>query len=110
MLTAANRNARYCYKRALAARERALETKRPEDRIFYFEAEARWLRLAESYEFSSRTEQFMASRPTSPQRPSCPACAVPMPLAEVQTLRGAVNYRYECTDCSHSMHITVCDD
>jgi|SRR5215813_13193585 len=109
MLKVANRNAKYCYKRALAARERALETKQPDDRIFYFEAEARWLKLAESYEFSLRTEQFIASHPASPQRPSCPACAVVMPLAEVQTLRGAVNYRYECTDCGHNMHITVCD-
>jgi hypothetical protein len=41
MLKAANRDARYCYTKVLAARERGLETKNPENRVFYFEAEAR---------------------------------------------------------------------
>lgn len=109
MLKAANRNARFCYTKAFAARERALVTKNPEDRIFYFEAEARWLRLAESYEISARTDQFIASRPT-PQRPSCPACAVAMPLAEVQVFRGGVEYRYECKACGYRMDVTRCDD
>jgi len=99
MLKAANSNAGYCYKKALAARERALETKSPEDRIFYFEAEARWLRLAESYEFSRRAKQFITNHPISQQRPLCPACAVAMPLAEVQVVRGAVDYRYQCKGC-----------
>jgi hypothetical protein len=109
VLKATKPDVRYCYKQALAARARALETKYPEDRLFYFEAEARWLKLAESYEFSSRTKQFIASHPTSPRRPSCPACAVVMRLAEVQTISGAVDYRYECTDCGYNTHITVCD-
>jgi len=41
MLKAADRNARYCYTKAFAARERALVTKNPEDRIFYVEASKR---------------------------------------------------------------------
>ena len=67
VLKAANSDAIYCYKKALAARERALKTKYPEDRVFYFEADARWLKLAKSHEFSARAEQFIASQPTSPQ-------------------------------------------
>src|SRR5262245_8151026 len=109
MLKTINRNAKYCYTRAFAARERALVTKNPDDRIFHFEAEARWLKLAESYEISTRTGQFIASRPT-PQRPSCPACAVAMPLAEVQVFRGGVEYRYECKACGYRMDVTRCDD
>jgi len=110
MLRALNPDARYCYKKALAAREGALETKNPEDRIFYFEAEARWLKLAQGYEFSSRTKQFIASHPNLPQRPSCPACAIVMPLAEVQALAHAVSYRFECTDCGHNTHMAVRND
>ena len=109
MLKAANRNASYCYTKALAARERALETKNLEDRMFYFEAEARWLKLAESHEIAARTDQFIASKPTQ-QRPSCPACAMAMPLAEVQVFRGGVEYRYECKACGYQMDITRCDD
>lgn len=110
MLKAANRNASYCYTKATTARERALGTRNPEDRVFYFEAEARWLRLAESYEISTRTSQFIANRPATPQRPSCPACAVDMPLGEVQVFRGGIEYRYECKACGYRMDITRCDD
>jgi len=103
VLKASNLNARYCYERALAARERAVEAKHPEDRLFYFEAEARWLKLAESYELSARTSQFITSR--SPQRPSCRDCAEAMQLAEVQVLRGAVEYRYECKECGNNIYL-----
>jgi len=109
-LKAANPNTRYCYKKALAARERAFEAKHPQDRLFYFEAEARWLKPAESYEFSARANQFIVSQPISLERPSCPACAVAMPLAEVQVVRGAVEYRYECKKCGYKMNRTRCDD
>src|SRR5262245_3869562 len=109
MLKAANRNARYCYTKATAARERALEIRNPEDRVFYFEAEARWLKLAESYEISTRTSLFIASQPTQ-QRPSCPACAVDMPLGEVQVFRGGIEYRYVCKACGYRIDITRCDD
>ena len=61
VLKAANPNTRYCYKKALAARERAFEAKHPQDRLFYFEAEARLLKLAESYEFSARANFSGAS-------------------------------------------------
>ena len=110
MLKAANPNASFCYKRALVARERALETKYPADRIFYFEVEARWLKLAESYELSARAKRFIASHRSSPQRPSCPACGIAMPLAEIQVVRGAVDHRYKCKECGYNIRITVCDD
>ena len=107
MLKASNPNAKYCYKKAFEARERALQAKQGQDRLFYFEAEARWLKLAESYEFTARAKRFMA---TPSQRPSCPACAAAMPLAEVQTIRSAVDYRYECKECGYNTHITMQDD
>jgi hypothetical protein len=109
MLKAANRNARYCYTKATTARERAVGTRNLEDRVFYFEAEARWLKLAESYDISARTDQFIANQPT-PQRPSCPACAVAMPLSEVQVFRGAIEYRYACKACGYRMDVTRYDD
>src|SRR5262245_53262326 len=109
MLKAANRNARYCFTKAITARERALGTRNPEDRVCYFEAEARWLKLAESYDTSARTDQFIASQPT-PERPSCPACALAMPLAEVQVFRGGIEYRYECSACGYRMDVTRCND
>ena len=52
-------NARYCYVKAFAARERALEAKQPEDRLLYFECEARWLKLAQHYEISASTGQLV---------------------------------------------------
>lgn len=108
MLKASNPSARYCYERALAARERAVEAKHPEDRLFYFEAEARWLKLAESYELSGRASQFIASR--SSRRPSCSTCTGAMLLAEVQVLRGGVEYRYECRECDSNIYIMGRDD
>jgi hypothetical protein len=110
VLKTANPNANFCNKRALAARERALEKKYPADRIFYFEAEARWLKLVERYEFSTRAKRLIANHRSSPQRPSCPACAITMPLAEIQVIRGAVDHRYECKECGYNMRITVCED
>jgi hypothetical protein len=110
VLKTANPNANFCYKRAFAARERALEKKYPADRTFYFEAEARWLKLAERYEFSARAERLIASHRSSPQRPSCPACAIAMALAEIQVIRGAVDHRYKCKECGYAMRITVYDD
>src|SRR5262245_21739214 len=110
MLKVSNSNSLYCYKRALAARERALEIKLAEDRKFYFEAEARWLKLAESYEFSEPTQQFIAGRSRPSQRPSCPACATVMSLAEVQVIRGAADYRYQCEACGYNTGITFLDD
>ena len=81
----------------------------PKIASFISKPKRRWLKLAESYEISARTDQFIASRPT-PQRPSCPACAVAMPLAEVQVFRGGVEYRYECKACGYRMDVTRCDD
>ena len=107
MLKASNPNAKYCYTRALEARERVVQAKQVQDRLFYFGTEERWLKLAESYEFTARAKQFIA---IPSQRPSCPACAVAMPLAEVQTIRSAVDYRYECKECGYNTHITMQDD
>jgi hypothetical protein len=110
MLKSGNPNARYCYKKALAARECALETKNSQDRIPNFAAEARWLKLAWSYEFSAWVSQFLASQSIPPQRPSCPACGVAMPLVEVQAFRGGIEYAYECEECGRKMNITLSDD
>ena len=47
MLKPANPKAKYCYDRALEARERDLQVHNPAARDEFFAAEARWLKLAE---------------------------------------------------------------
>jgi len=110
MLKAPNTSARYCYKKALAARERALETKHRQNRILYFEAEARWLKLAQSYEFSARVREFLVTRSIPPHHPACFICGATMRLAEVQVFRGGIEYSFECKECGRKMSITRSDD
>src|SRR5262245_42437882 len=97
-------------KRELAARQRALEKDPLADRILRLEAEARWQKLIRRSNFSTRVNQLAASQAVCPQRPCCPACAVAMPLTEVQVCRGAIEYSFECKVCGCKMNIARSDD
>ena len=102
MLKAVNPKARYCYERACEARERALQASNPLVRDDFFAAEKRWLRLAESYEFSGRLSHYLAQWPQSPMHPVCPACSVRMWLLEMNVGQSGVDYRYECKACGRT--------
>jgi hypothetical protein len=100
VLKPANPKAKYCYERALEARERGLQAHSPAARDEFFESEARWLKLAESYEFSERLSRFLDK--DFPKHPVCPTCAVPMWLVEMNSTDAGVEYHYECKVCSQS--------
>ena len=51
---------RECLIRAALARRRASRATRPEDRDFYAQRELSWLRLAASYEFTEKANDFIS--------------------------------------------------
>ena len=99
MLKPANPQSRHCYERALEARQRGLETRNPAARDDFFAAETRWIKLAQSYEFSERLSRFLA---TYFKHPVCPTCSVRMWLLEMNVSHGGVDYYYECKACGHT--------
>ena len=51
-----------CYRKAAEAREKSKRAKTAEDQVFHAEMEGKWIRLAESYSFTERTQTFMGTR------------------------------------------------
>lgn len=102
MLKPANPLAKDCYERAFEARERGTKASDPAARHEFFESEARWLKLAQSYEFSDRLSQFLAGH-NLPNRPACPNCAVPMWLVKIGHGPTTDRYQYECKACGHAV-------
>ena len=100
MLKPSNPKAKHCYERAIEARERALQTTNPVARDEFFASEARWLKLAESYEFSERLTRFLDK--DSPKHPLCSTCGVSMWLVEMNSNDAGVEYHYECKACSRT--------
>ena len=99
MLKAASPNARHCYEQAAEARRRACATNDAPTRDDLLASEARWLKLAQSYEFSERLSEFL-NRPVSlPEHPVCRGCGLAMWLIEIQSSGATVNYVYECKVC-----------
>ena len=86
MLKAANPMARHCHEQAHQARQRGLQSSDPKLRDELFASEARWLKLAESYEFSERLDRF--ANKDFPKHPICPSCAVPMWLVEMNSIEA----------------------
>ena len=60
MPKAADKDASSCYEKAHAAQERAPKALNTEVRKFYLETEARWLRIAASYENAEHPAAFVA--------------------------------------------------
>jgi hypothetical protein len=99
LLRAANPDARHCYEQAAEARQRAFATSDAMVRDDLLASEARWLKLAQSYEFSERLSEFL-NRPVSlPEHPVCRSCGLAMWLIEIQSSGATVNYVYECKVC-----------
>jgi hypothetical protein len=102
MLQPTNPKAIECYDRAARARKLALECSDALQRADYFESGARWVKLAERYEFAARLPDFLkAPRPAI--EPRCALCAVPMWLVRVEP-QGSEDpsrlcRRYECKVC-----------
>ena len=107
MLKAASSHARLCYERALEARERALKTDDPSARDEFLASEVRWLKLAQSYEFSEQLTQFLKKPLTFPEHPVCPRCGVPMWLVEMDPSSEKTDYFYECKACEGKLTLTA---
>jgi hypothetical protein len=106
VLKSVNARARQCHEWAFKARQRALETTDPVLRDEYLASEARWLKLAESYELTERLTDFLNKPPTFPKHPECPNCHVPMWLVAMQSGSESVEYLYECKACEETVTLT----
>ena len=99
MLKAADKNAGYCYKKAHAAKMRALKALSTSVRTFYLETEARWLRRAATYEYTERLAIVVARLSALPKMPFCPVCDTPMRPNGVGCRAQLMEYHYKCTAC-----------
>jgi len=97
VLKSVNARARQCHEWAFKARQRALEATA---------SEARWLKLAESYELTERLTGFLNKPAAFPKHPECPNCHVPMWLVEIQSSSEKVEYLYECKACEDKISVT----
>jgi hypothetical protein len=61
MLDKSHKEAAYCYQRAEECRRMAERDCTVEQKATYLDLEARWMKLAASYEFSDRFNRFTAS-------------------------------------------------
>ena len=84
MLNTASPQVVSCYERALAARKRALRTDDQSARNDFFACERRWLRLAQSCEFSERLTQFLQRPRAFAAHPVFTSRDVPTPSQGVQ--------------------------
>ena len=106
MLQPTNPKAIECYDRAARARKLALECSDALQRADYFESGARWVKLAERYEFAARLPDFLKA-PRPALEPRCAVCAVPMWFVKVES-RGPDNpsrerQHYECKVCDATL-------
>ncbi len=110
MLKPANSQAMYCHERAVNARRRAYEVADAEARNEFFASEARWLKLAESYELSERLTLFLNRPTTFPDHPVCTNCNIPMWLVEIASSFEKRSYIYECKVCAAKEIVTEAND
>ena len=105
MLRSVSTRARQCHEWASKARQRALESTDPVSRDEYLASEARWLKLAESYELTERLTDFLNKPTAFPKHPKCPNCHVPMWLVAIESSYEKVEYLYECKACEDKMSV-----
>ena len=110
MLKSVSAEVKYCYERATEARRHAFEVAAGEARNEFLSSEARWLKLAESYELSERPTSFLNRPTTFPDHPMCRNCNVPMWLVEIQSSSEQRIYIYECKVCSAKETMTETGD
>jgi hypothetical protein len=106
VLKAENPDAQRCYENALEARGRAQKARDPLDRGFYLAAEQRWLRLAESFQYSARLSVFLKQPRNLPNYPICATCDVPMWMRKMDFAGGQILYHYECPACEATETVT----
>jgi uncharacterized protein with PIN domain len=106
VLKSVSPDVRECYDLALEARRHAFETNNSISLDEYLASEARWLKLAESYELTERLADFLNKPAAFPKHPKCPNCHVPMWLVEIQSSCEKVEYLYECKACEDKMSVT----
>ena len=106
MLKSVSLRARQCHEWASKARQRALESTDLVTRDEYLASEARWLKLAESYELTERLTDFLNKPAAFPKHPECPNCHVPMWLVAIQNNCEKLEYLYECKACEDKMFVT----
>jgi len=103
VLKASSQNVKYCYERALEAEARADASRNPEERIFYYNCEKRWLALAASYEYQERLAAFLQELRGFVKAPICSACGLPMrPKRLAQTGQGLFEFQFKCANCETS--------
>jgi len=96
----AKRNSKYCYERALAAKERVSHTTNPLILQYYRDLELQWLRLGASYEYIEQLSAFVTGLRSLPKRPLCAICNGSMGPNGVQIRPdGVTEYLYRCTNC-----------
>lgn len=108
MLKSVNARAKQCHEWASRARQRILKSTDPISRAEYLAADARWLKLAESYELPERLTGSLNYPSAFPKHPKCMNCHVPMWLVAIQSNSEKVEYFYECKACENRM--SVMDD
>jgi len=100
VLKAVDRNARYCYEKALEAGKRASAARTQTEREFYQHNETRWLRLGASYEYQERLADFINELRSLPKTPFCGACGGYMRSKLMRCGQGGLaEIDYECAQC-----------
>jgi hypothetical protein len=105
MLQSTHPKARECYERAARARDRAAHARDELERQDCLNDEARWLKLAQSYEYTARLTDFLNKQRRS-SHPKCATCAVPMWHIGTQHLSGDPpkdRWHYECKVCGEKL-------
>jgi hypothetical protein len=92
---------------ALEERQRALESSSLRIRDEHFASERWWLKLAESYDFSTRLDRLLDV--SVPRHPACPVCVAPMRLVEIQSFSGRLECVFECRFCDEKVAFTQID-
>jgi hypothetical protein len=100
VLKAANRNAKFCYERAVAAAQQAAKARRPVDKEFWSERETYWIHLAASYDYQERLAGFIQELRSLPRQPICSGCDLPMRVKRLRCRSdGLLQFDYQCTAC-----------
>lgn len=110
MLQPTSRKAALCYERAAEAKRKADSTACPSEQSDLLEMEARWLKLAESYELSERITKFLDYVDLQKLSRTCGFCCGRLSLKSAEPLRafeGMENHTYECVECKRTCAFTV---
>jgi hypothetical protein len=112
VLHPSNPKATVCYERADEARQKANAASNETERTDYLAAEARWIRLAQSYEFSDRINTFLSETRLVHSRQFCTYCQADLRFQSavvIQFSGGLENRTYECVRCGKTYKFTMAE-